>query len=719
VTGIHATISFPNAYGEGWHAVSFSLTNNDHDYPGAEATSVFTIMFLNNAPPAVVPPANVSGEVGSLNATLSWTIADAYTNGTAYTIYCNGTVVAASSWASGVPVTYATGFLMPGAWNFTLAASDGYGGTGQGTCWVTVTDTPPAVLAPANASYAEGVLHWVVNWTITDPSVSPLAAYLLLLNGAVVGQGTWVSGTAIAQDVGGLAPGRYNATLVASDGYGAATQGTSWVAVADVPPAITASPANVTYEVGTPGASITWTVAAAFARNPTYALFRNGTQVGAGAWASGVSFTTSVGGLAVGWYNFTLRAADGYGGTNQDSCWVTVVAPPVVTLPATASYEIGTSLSLPWSVAGATSTGNKLAAFVDGTRLASAPTTWSPGVPGMVVLSGLLPGLHNATLVATDACGGVGQGTCWVAVLDTPPAISAPANVTYAFGTPSANITWAVTANHPASRPTYVLCRNGTQVGNGTWASGVPFNTSLSGLAVGAYNFTLAASDGWGATAAGNVLVFVTQANVAAMVQNEFSYLNATNLSCWKDKDACLKADILNDLQRVEGKLAAGNYAGAYNLLNKTVAPDLQAWVVNATLKVQCSQWAAATLNAIYVQIPASLVAIQLEAAIAHLSAAILLAANASLGCQGLEVVRLLKAAQVDLNRSLAAYLAASVHDAKYFARAAKDCVCSADSIADAFHGHTMVGKTWETLDVALDCDAASLSAILGIFAVE
>jgi hypothetical protein len=680
-------------------------------------------------PQQSLPAPEVSIENGAPGQNLQWVATDPDLGGTqssgTYTLYADGAAVPGIigvPWASGATVSYGLSGLAAGDHVFTVVFDDGLGASTTSTVTVHVLAHPPAITVPANISLQFTPQPIVLQWSISDMYFSGTSSFALWQVGgsSPVLAGPWSAGE-LDTSVGLLQPGAYQFYLVADDGYGGdTTSGTCAVTISDIAPTAS-SLGSVAFDAGQAGQAAAWVVTSVVAANGSYAITLNGAQVASGTWQNGTQVLLDLSALHLpaGSYSLALNASDGYGGATTAACAVTVDALPVVSLPGSASYEVGTpSFNLTWSVSGATFAGNQLAVFVDGTLLASAPTSWSPGVPGAVALSGLLPSLYNVTLVATDAHGGVGQGTCWVAVLDTPPAISAPANVTYAFGTPNANITWTVTANHPTKHPTYVLFRNGTQVGAGTWASGVPFNASVSGLAVGAYNFTLDASDGYGASAADSVFVYVTQPNVMAMVQSELAYLNATSSSCWKNKDACLKAAILEVLQRVERKLAAGNYAGAYDLLNKTVVPDLQAWVVNATLKVQCSQWAAATLNAICAQIPTSLVAVQLEAVIAQLATAVLLAENASLGGLGKVVVADLQATQAASNASLATYLAASASKAQDFARAAKDYVLAADCITDTFHGHTSADKAWEALDAALDSEATVLSSILGIFAV-
>ena len=82
------------------------------------------------------------------------------------------------------------------------------------------------------------------------------------------------------------------------------------------------SPANVNYQQGDTGNSITWT---ATDDNPTtYTITRSGLSDVTGSWSSGQPITISVDGRSVGTYTYTITVSDGDGQTASDSVTVTV-----------------------------------------------------------------------------------------------------------------------------------------------------------------------------------------------------------------------------------------------------------------------------------------------------------------------------------------------------------------------------------------------------------
>jgi len=88
------------------------------------------------------------------------------------------------------------------------------------------------------------------------------------------------------------------------------------------PPTIN-SPANINYEEGDTGNSITWT---ATDDNPTiYTITRDGTQIDSGSWSSGSPIIVSVDGLSSGTYTYTCIVSDGNGQTDSDSVIVIVI----------------------------------------------------------------------------------------------------------------------------------------------------------------------------------------------------------------------------------------------------------------------------------------------------------------------------------------------------------------------------------------------------------
>ena len=140
--------------------------------------------------------------------------------------------------------------------------------------------------------------------------------------------GTWTSGVPVIVSVDGLPVGSYNYTIIATNSLGDGVQNTVNVMVLLPPPAFTNHPINVSYAKGTKGNTISWNITDSDVGTTSYTIFRNGTQVANGTWASGVPVSINVDGLAVGSYNYTIIVSNGLGSHVEDTVIAKVFVPP-------------------------------------------------------------------------------------------------------------------------------------------------------------------------------------------------------------------------------------------------------------------------------------------------------------------------------------------------------------------------------------------------------
>ncbi|MFX0113034.1 MAG: hypothetical protein ACFFB3_00650 [Candidatus Hodarchaeota archaeon] len=98
------------------------------------ATSIFTV--VDEAPPSVNTPGDISYVVGSTGNIINWTPSDDFPE--SYTIYQNGTSVDSGSW-DGSYIEISIDGLALGTYNYTLVIIDGGGNSASDTVIVTVT----------------------------------------------------------------------------------------------------------------------------------------------------------------------------------------------------------------------------------------------------------------------------------------------------------------------------------------------------------------------------------------------------------------------------------------------------------------------------------------------------------------------------------------------------------------------------------------------------
>jgi outer membrane protein assembly factor BamB len=189
------------------------------------------ILTFTNIAPSISHPDNITYSFGAPGAQISWTITDSTTSTTGYTIYRNGTSQVSYPWTTGTPVVRNVTGLPVGSYNFTIVATDGFGGSAQDMVIVTVLNVAPAITFQSDITYSAGAAGNSISWTVTDASTAT-TGYTIYRNGTSVATGSWTSGTPVVQNVDGLSVGSYNFTIVTTDGLGGSVQDTVIVTVA-------------------------------------------------------------------------------------------------------------------------------------------------------------------------------------------------------------------------------------------------------------------------------------------------------------------------------------------------------------------------------------------------------------------------------------------------------------------------------------------------------
>ncbi len=217
------------------------------------------------------------------------------------------------------------------------------------------TSNPNVILGKyflnANASITKPDDIWMAGGTPTLISWRPIdtlvvdPTYTIYRNETPHGlQGTWTSGSPITLDVSGFPGGSYNITIVLNDGFDGITTDEVIVHVLNTLPSITGSQ-DLSFETGTTGHSINWTLYDVTLYNPTYTIYLNGsvniTQTG---WFYGTKVSVTVDHFPVGIYSYTIVISDGLGATVADEVIVTVL--PSSTSGLDAIFAIATILGV-------------------------------------------------------------------------------------------------------------------------------------------------------------------------------------------------------------------------------------------------------------------------------------------------------------------------------------------------------------------------------------
>ena len=360
----------------------------------------------DTTPPIIDHPADVSYEEGTTDNFIFWTPSD--THPFHYVIYRNGTEVASASW-DWIFIGINIDGLSVGVYNYTIVVYDTSGNHANDTVFVTVIETiAPTIDQPADMNYVEGTTGNTVTWTPSDAYPSH---YMIYRNGTEVVSDSW-DGSSITVEVDGLSAGVYNYTIMVYDTSGNSISDTVLVTVVETMAPTIDHPADMDYEEGTTGNTITWSPSDAHPSH--HVVYRNGTEVASGNW-DGSSITVNVDGLSVGVYNYTIVVYDTSGNCASDTVLVTVVdtIAPTIDHPADMDYEEGTT--------GSTITWNPsdthpahYVAYRNGTEVASG--NWD-GSSIAVNVDGLSVGVYNYTIVVYDTSGNMISDTVIVTVL--------------------------------------------------------------------------------------------------------------------------------------------------------------------------------------------------------------------------------------------------------------------------------------------------------------
>jgi hypothetical protein len=145
-----------------------------------------------------------------------------------------------------------------------------------------------------------------------------------------------ISGDGLVTNNSVLEIGIYSLGINVSDAYGNILEGEFRITVYDDTNPSTDHPADIQYEVGDTGYSITWTPTDDHPES--YEIFRNGTLVASGDWnTTGEDIAIIVDGLAIGTYNYTIVIYDMAGNSANDTVIVQVL--PATTPTTTASVS--------------------------------------------------------------------------------------------------------------------------------------------------------------------------------------------------------------------------------------------------------------------------------------------------------------------------------------------------------------------------------------------
>ncbi len=376
--------------------------------------------------------------------------------------------------------------------------------------------TPPTIDSPPDKLIALGDPTESITWNPYDENPN---RYEITDNSALMRSGPW-SGSSITVMLDTLTIGVHNIVLTVWDDADNSNSDTVVITVADGDSPTIDHPADIIYDEGETGNSITWTP---YDASPeSYVVYFEGVVIKSNSWnASDETINVSVDGLSPGSYNYTISVTDTDANTVLDTVFVHVndITPPTIDSPGDFSYAEDTSSnSISWNPFDLYPSSYEV--LRNGELVYT--NTWSAS-PIVVSVDGLTTGVWNFTIIVYDTNDNTASDTVMVTVYDdTAPVLDSPDDFEVIEGSVGTMLSWSPFDLHPSN---YVIYREDLAVKSGLWNSSTEsISISMNGLTLGDWNFTIVVYDETGLSDTDTVIVTVFDGTAPTTTHPDDSY---------------------------------------------------------------------------------------------------------------------------------------------------------------------------------------------------
>ncbi|MCY3414012.1 MAG: right-handed parallel beta-helix repeat-containing protein [Candidatus Heimdallarchaeota archaeon] len=517
---------------DSWARGVYNYTILVFDIYGNMAWDSVIITVTDDTDPVIDNPTDFSYTLGTTGHSITWTAGDQ--NPDYYDIFVDASpIVSGTSWSNGT-ITYLVDGLSLGPHTISIYVYDVDGAFITDTVTITVLDaSQPIVDSPADTGYSEGTVSSFIVWTNAgDKNPDVYSAYA---NGtAIVSNQGWVNGS-IAVDVGGLAYGIYNITLILWDDASNFVTDLVWLTVTDDVAPLVTTPSDYNYEEGSTGHSVSWTATDLHASY--YRIFLSGTQIVEDNWDTAIQFSLNLDSYTLGTYIFTLYVFDMSNNSITDTVVLSVVdtvSPSVLDTSDTTITETSTGNTISWT---ATDTNaGTYTIYKDSSPIDSG--SWTSGLAITFDIDGLGLGVFTYQITFYDTSSNSASDTVIVTVYDgTSPTIDTPINFEYPEGSTGNSITWNVYDLHP---DTYSVTIDASSYLTDVAWSGSSITIDIDGLVMANHSIIITVYDQTGNSVSDQVYVNVFDSTIP-VIDNpaDISYEvgTITNYVIWTASD--------------------------------------------------------------------------------------------------------------------------------------------------------------------------------------
>ena len=472
---------------------------------------------------------------GTQNNYLIWNLTDANIFTPTFTIYRNGTEVPGNvslPWSSEVPIEINIDGLDSGHYNYTLIANDGMGGTYTDEILLIVNTNSTFISPEFSIEFYDILLPRSFNVTIRDPDINNTdAVFTVYQNGTILDsyqEVVWTSEVPNNISLESLAPGLYNITIQATDGISSDIELQVWVSIYDNPTYIARPSREIIVGIDTHGNTLSWTLDDANTKNPTFTIYRNSTAIPENtslSWTSGTPLNINIDGLSIGFYNYSIIALDGFGGSYQDEVLIIVNNNNMTYNRAELEntlIEVGADNHLFINISDYVYRMPTYSIFDNGSDYLVSQS-WAPNIEYSHNLNDLTVGRHNITIVAVDGVNETIKSEIWVDVYNNPVINANPGpSKSYLQYSSGHQLKYTVQDSH-TPHPTYSIWIDSslTQT-NQVWESNVEETINLDDLigynSLKTYNFTIEFYDGFGGSVSHEVSIEIVSTSGAPSI---------------------------------------------------------------------------------------------------------------------------------------------------------------------------------------------------------
>ncbi|MFW9845022.1 MAG: hypothetical protein ACFFEV_10635, partial [Candidatus Thorarchaeota archaeon] len=267
----------------------------------------------------------------------------------------------------------------------------------------------PSITDVDDFSYEAGTSGNTIEWTVANFTPT---SYMLWRDSGLLEYDVWPGGSAIEFYIDNLSPGEYNYTITVFGEGSIEVSDTAIVTVIDSEDPSLGHPIDITYEFGTVGHTIIWSVSDLYPDE--YIIYKDGAYLEDGSWTSGfISIGTD--GLALGEHNYTILVDDVSGNVAIDTVIVTVVdtTAPILNNPSDISGTLAnTSIQITWQPTDLLPFFYEI--YSNGSLVSSG--TWTSGGNLTCTLEDLTAGVYNITIIVWDTSGNQAQDTVIITI---------------------------------------------------------------------------------------------------------------------------------------------------------------------------------------------------------------------------------------------------------------------------------------------------------------